>query len=798
MEANIDVINPDIKSFSDKDVSQSLNNVDAIKKTKTNKSKIKENDLSLNNKDDNFSDYSKADKSSLSSSNLYLSSSLNRMNSEVDLDKIIAGKDESQKNLINLNDNFKIEERDEKEEKEEKEEKKEKEEKEEKKEKEEKEEKEIVNENNILGGLFRKVVKKNKDKEEMRFLNIDLNKSSKDFSSILNARLNKIKERTISYLENTKKEFDKRYAEYFNKILKYINENELKMGKLLKKEMAQAGNENILEFADNTIFKQFDEILEIHENIFNSIEEHINLLRIFLDQVNLIKQKNPLECYINTNSNEILNCWFLNKIDFQKINLSNVIINKDLSEICSNYLCKKKDNNFAKICIKKDTNGNISLGPFLKENFNNIQKLKFVQVKSDEINNIFKAKDTKKKPYELGRITIINSNENYSSAEKLKSLSLIESDLSSNALYKIYAPSLIKLKLKRSSLSLNLKPFFESMLGQTQYLQTLVLQKCFLDDQSLLLIIDFLSEKSQILESLQEISFSGNNITRVELYNYKKKEWKCKFKALQNLDFSKNNIFHFPISKDIFPDLKVLDLTDNNFSNHMFFDNVKGKTKFIVLLNNNMFLTNNNENLTIYRNYLNEQLPKFKYKIKKLYLSFLYDDEESLNQLIDLRISPMVKISLIKLDLSYCALENRIVCKFLQNNFGLLNLKILNLNNNLITLEIFGMIRKIDISLENLNSLDLSMNEINSLKMEDLKQISSFILSHSKLKKIKFQETKFCQELLVLYLNQEIKDECEKINNELIEKGFKFVVETENKILISPIQQLFEIKDKEL
>ena len=755
-------------SALNKEIKQSLNNVDVIKKTKTNNSKLEEKKLDIN--EDNSSDYSKADKSSLSSNNLPLNASLNRMNSEVDIDKIIAERDESQNNIINLNDNFKIEEKD--------------------------EELDNLKVNNILGDIYREVVKKNKDKEEMRFLKIDLKKNTKDFELIMIARLNEIKDRTKNYFEKTKKEFDKRYSEYFNKIKKYIKENELKMGKLLKKEIEQAENENILEFADNTIFKQFDEILEIHENIFNSIEEHINLLRLFLEQANLIKQKNPLESYINTNSNEILNCWFLNKIDFQKINLSNVIINKDLSELCSNYLCKKKDNKFAKICIKKDTDGKLSLGSFLRENFNNIQKLKFIQLKSDEINNIFKTKENKeinKKQNELGRPSLISKNENYSSAEKLKYLSIINSDLSSNALYKIYAPSLTNLKLKRSSLSINLKPFFESMLGQTKYLQTLNLQKCFLDDQSLLLIQDFLSEKAQILESLQTMCFSGNNITRVELF---KKD--NKFKALQYLDFSKNNIFHFPKKNFAsLPELKVLDLTDNNISNHMLFGEIKKFSKLLVLLNNNMFLTNNTQNLELYRKYLNELLPKFKYKIKKLYLSFLYD-EESFNQLIELRLSPMVKISLIKLDLSYCALTNEITCQFLQNNFGLLNLKKLNLNNNLITLKIFNLITEIDISIENLNSVDLSMNEINSLKLEDYKQISSFILSHPKLKKIKFQETKFCQELLVIYLNEETKNECEKINNNLVQKGFKFVVEIENKILISPFKQLFEIKDKEL
>ena len=54
---------PERKIVSNKEVNKSLNNEDVIKKTKSNKSKIEE---------DNFSDYSKADKSSFSSINIGL------------------------------------------------------------------------------------------------------------------------------------------------------------------------------------------------------------------------------------------------------------------------------------------------------------------------------------------------------------------------------------------------------------------------------------------------------------------------------------------------------------------------------------------------------------------------------------------------------------------------------------------------------------------------------------------------------------------------------------------------------
>ena len=155
----------------------------------------------------------------------------------------------------------------------------------------------------------------------------------------------------------------------------------------------------------------------------------------------------------------------------------------------------------------------------------------------------------------------------------------------------------------------------------------------------------------------------------------------------------------------------------------------------------------------------------------------------------------MIQISLIKLDLSYCGLENDNVCYFLKNNFGLLNLEIFNLSNNFLTIKIFNLILKIDTSLENLTTLDLSMNNIDSLTYEEYKDLERFIDKHSHFKKIKLQETTFSQDLLLLSTNE--KEECEKINKNLINKGVIFVVEKENYLLTEPLKELFELKDKE-
>jgi hypothetical protein len=240
-----------------------------------------------------------------------------------------------------------------------------------------------------------------------------------------------------------------------------------------------------------------------------------------------------------------------------------------------------------------------------------------------------------------------------------------------------------------------------------------------------------------------------------------------------------------------------LDLCDNNLTNYTFFEGIRSQKniKCILFLSNNMFLTNNKNNRNRYLKYLRERLANYKSKIKKLNLSFLYDRETKL-ELLKLKLSPIFKISLIKLNLSYCGLDSDIICKFLNNNFGLLNLKILNLSNNFIELKFFELIKTVDLSLEKLFCLDLSFNEIHSMTIDDYQNIELFINKHPNLKKIKLQETIFSQDLIELSQNE--SDRVGEINKNIISREFKFVVERESSMLIEPLKELFDIKDKEL
>ena len=668
-----------------------------------------------------------------------------------------------------------------------------------------------------LDNLFKNVINKydtqnNKDDDDeprqflkksishkKTFIENQINEESNfNFNDLINVQLNEVKQNTLSYLDKAKMELDKRYSIYIQKINEYINENEVKISKVIPKFET---NENFINYADDKIFKQIDYLLEIHENIFSALEDHISLLFTFLDQTSLIQQKNPFEHFLNTNSNEILNCWFLSKINFDKLSLSNIIMNKNLSDLVSGYLCKKRENNFAKLTIQKDTKGNLSLETeFLRDNINNLKKLKFLGLGSDRVNEILTQLNKKKEnEKEKEQFTPGPESEKIQIGKKLKSLSIIDSDISINTeLPKINLPVIRKVKIKKSRLPLNY--FFDSIVGQTSFLKIINMQNCKITDKDFMEFFSYLNKKTYLQDSLQYLGFSGNDLSYINLKRFLNKGGELK--NLQYFDLSKNNIYEFVTDNfKGLPMLKVLDLSDNNISNYTFFDSIysrykKNKMPCLVLLSNNIFISNNKYNNKNYRKYIYQCLSNFKYKIKKVNLSLLYNKDNN-EDLITLRISPSVKISMIKLNLSYCGLKTETIWKFFQNNFGLLNLVSLNLSYNFISENFFQLCAGPEILLEKLRVIDLSMNQIYCKGINILKQIENFINNYQKLKKIRIQENEFIKDLFLLYNNN--KKEINEIIDRFTKKEIKFVVDIINSpIIIDKLKDIIILKDKSI
>ena len=671
-----------------------------------------------------------------------------------------------------------------------------------------------------LGNLFRDVVnkydiEKKIDVEPRQFLDKTISQAkssiennfieneSFDLSELINIQLNEVRQNTLAYLDKAKSELDKKYSTYIQKINEYINENEKKISKFFTRFET---NENFMNYADDKIFKQIDNILEIHDNIFSALEDHISILFTFLEEYNLIQQKNPLENFLNQNSNEILNCWFLSKINFDKLSISNIITNKNLSDLVTGYLSKKRENNFAKITIQKNTKGKLSFETeFLRENINNLKKLKFLGLPDDAVKTILTQLNKRKrklseKENEDGFVEY-SDDAPVGIGKKLKSLSIIESNIITNneaPLPKINLPVLRKVKIKKSKLPLDY--FFDSIVGQTSFLRIINMQNCKLSDKDFNIFFSFLNKKTYLQDSLQYLGFSENQLSYINLKQFVLKGGNLK--NLQYFDLNKNNINEFVTDNfKALPELKVLDLTDNNISNFSFFEAIYSKhakklMNCIVLMCNNLFVSNNKENNKKYRRYLYECLPYFKYKIKKVNLSLLFNKDNN-EELTFLRISPYVKISMIKLNLSYCGLNTETVWKLFQNNYGLLNLVSLNLSYNFITNNFFLLCGGQDILLEKLRTIDLSMNDINCSGIDIMEQIEKFINNFQKLKKIKIQENSFMSDLFLLYQNN--KEKINEIIDRLVKKEFKFDVDTIHYAIIKEkLNDIINLKDKSI
>ena len=624
--------------------------------------------------------------------------------------------------------------------------------------------------------------------------NINEENDSINLYNIIKDRLTEVKQDTLHYLDKTKQKLELKYNYFIKKINELLIEKEKNLSKLLG---GNNKNDNFINYANNNLFKQIDDILEIHENIFSALEDHFNLLYSFLEQTSLIQQKKPIEYFINNFSSDILNCWFLNKIDFNQINLSSIISNKELSDLCAGYLSKMNNNIYPSLSIKKDKEGNLPLEiEILYKNVNKLNKIKFIGLNSEDFTNILQEIKNKYKH----NLEIKNNNENRKSAKKLKNLSIIDSNLFIDKLPKIDFPSLKKFRLKNSFITFSY--LFDYIFGETSSLMQIYIENIKMTDNSLKVFFNYLSSKKSILETLKNLSFKRNNLTKVNLQNFNMENGQ--FKNLQFLNISKNNLYEFsPENFKIMPELKVLDLTDNNISNSLLFDAImvgEKISKFISLLANNIFIHNNRKNNYQYIKYLSEKLSVFEHKIKKISFCLLFN-KDNLQQFTKLKISPAVKISICKLDLSFCGLHDENLWKFFRNNFGLLNLEELNLSNNFLTDNVFNLCSGLqgDILMEKLYMIDLSGNKVECRNISDLKALDTFIDNHKELKKVKLQQTSFVQGFKKLIEGKNCKDEINNIIHRLLEKNIKLIIETEldgdvrsNKIL----KNMFSYKNK--
>ena len=606
----------------------------------------------------------------------------------------------------------------------------------------------------IRDSLYRKSFLFDNEDENIQ----NLNEDNIEFVNFINDKLKTFKSNFSTYLSEIQESVSSNLKDYILFIEKYIQNNEQKIRKIARGKSTEKAFVN---YADRNIFKQIDLILEILENVFDSIKDNILLLTKFLEEKTLIFEKNPLEKYINSNSKLILDSFILSKIDFQKLNLTNLIGNETLNEICKNYFSKKKDNTCSYLEIEKKNDEFFKIeSDFLRDNFKNLHKLKLKKIEQNQ-NSI----------YSFLQQNITNN---------IESLCIDKCQECGLSLFPI-CPYLFKFNIKNTQIK-------KMFLGEKlifHHLQQIKFKNCKLNDELFKDFLQLLIKNPQLKENLEVLDLSDNLFTCINLKDFI--EDNGHLNKLKYFNLSKNNIYNF-VSDNyrILKSLQVLDLTDNNITSSILFEGILERIKiqkFLVLLCVNLFVSNNNENRENYKKYLFDNLEKCEYQVSSLVFSLLLNKSNS-NSLQNLMLSPSIKLSLKILNLSYCGLNSQIVLNFFQGNYGLLNLKKINLSYNFLNNEIFDLfkvkskdengneVKEEKCLFEKLLKIDFSFNEdISCGSMNDLKIFYTFISETPSLRKIKLQGTKF--ESDYYSIANENHNEVIKIQSEIPNKDLK-------------------------
>ena len=538
-------------------------------------------------------------------------------------------------------------------------------------------------EENIIGHEEKKEIEEN---FKNKFFDINEEEITK--------KLSDMKTNTILLIENFLKTISTKYQIFSDLMIEWYKKQNQQISKILSE------NSKNLNTAKIKMSEKISIIFKMHENLYSSINDQLTLLDLFLND-NLFDFKFPIEEFIVKNANLMLNGNFLSKIDMKSIYLNKLLDNKDLTEIFQNYYLKRKTNylDIKNIKLKiKNTKELIETNQKLHGGNENNKEVKF----ADKINSL--------------------------TFDHLNLVSFpIERVLFNNI------KNLEKLKIKKC-INLYNTSLYKCIMNNSKDLKMLKLEGIQLNDKSFAQFFLQITKNNSFVKSLKYLSLRNNNLSSV---NFKTK--KFIFDNMEMLDFSNNNIYYFSSNNfQLFPKLKILDLTNNNINNNLLFEGIQKSTKhklitFITLMSQNIFLYNVNENNQKYINYMNENLSILDYNLKRINMTSVYN-KNNLEEINKLKFSPSIRISLVKLNLSYCGL-----------------------NDDLFSDE--------KILVDKIQKIDLSFNALKFKQKDDLENLNIFIESHRFLKNLKLQNNKILNVFLKENDNKEYDDEITKLVN---------------------------------
>ena len=596
------------------------------------------------------------------------------------------------------------------------------------------------------------------------------NQGENDYLKLLTKELQYYKKQTTDYLSNSIKKVEEKYDVYINKLIDSIVNLETKIKDVLfpKDQKEKVIRKNfIIKYYNKIFFDKINNIKLLHNSIFSSIDKNMNILYLYLQDSNLFSEKYPIEYFLNKNIDEINKSWLLTSINYNKINLSTNIMKDELFILLSKNIERLKANNFKSITINKTVKNKANTN-FYDNNKEDIEKkeeeiflyktkvyeslinkvhnLAFINLYNNEFKTIIN--DCHKKYINNTKNNYDDNDNNEINLDLVEKFYLVNCNFPSddifanNKIINLNIPKLKKLKIKKCQIPNN--NFALSLIENCNSLKILILENINITQKSFLNIFNKIKDNLNIINSLEYLSFSKNEISKVDFKDLNSKNI---FYSLKYIYFSNNNIYNFSEQNlDFLPEIKAIDLSCNNITTRKLFKYIiKNKKDILALFSSNLFL-NNSKNIKRYLQYLKSCLSSPTSETgPKLNFSLLFDNDNMIN---DIKFNSTTKLSLIKLDLSYNCIKVNSLKQFFNNNRGLISLKKLNLSHNLIDFSFFEE-KETDIYFPNLNTIDLSFNNVKYRQYSDIDIIENFVKSKTNLETIKIQKNTFFFELVV-------------------------------------------------
>lgn len=594
----------------------------------------------------------------------------------------------------------------------------------------------------------------NKSKEHY-FDNGDSSSVNDDnVNDFIDSKLREVKLNMMKKLDLYKAQLEMKYDDHIEKIKRSVLQKAKRIKQVLYNNYDnERDKENVNDKQSSTyqrkdfeymrkytlknVGEKLDQFFDIHSKIESSLEKNFEILSNFIESFDLIQDK-PLQSFINENAEDILDSWIFSKINFEKINTISLIESEKIPNILKNFIFQDTVNKFSTISVKKSKSYDFEK-KLLYDNHLILEKLSFKNLDHTEFLKIFS---------QISSIEGIKFN-------KLKEISFSDSKIESMTFNNLF-PNTEKIYLTNCLLKVN----FQNIARDFSKLKYLSLTKSNLSNKSFSCLIEEFSNSDELLENLETFNLSNNKISIFDLSYLS--SYKKQFTKLQVLILSKNKMYKFsPQNFTCLPNLKLLNLCSNNFTSGKTLIKLNEKIKETNMnihtsLNKNLFLLNDPTNIILYIDYLIDNLKTFDFFLRKLDLSFIFNNSNK-KKINDIFLNSNLQISIKKINFSYSALDSDLLVSFIKNNSGFINLRILNISDNFIDdlfLEKYVSENFINL-FENLEVINLSNNRITDLSINNLEII---INNQKRINKIKLNNNPI-ENSFVQYLNSMGGDE---------------------------------------